>query len=145
MLSKKAKYAIKALIFLGKNYGEEPIRISEIATEEHIPQKFLEQILLLMRNAGLLYSKKGAGGGYSLNKSPKDIFLTEVIHLIDGRIAMVPCVSEDFYQRCTECKEEATCGIRDVFSEVEKAMLAILSGTSIHDIIKREEKLKSRK
>ena len=79
MLTKKSKYGIKALIFLGKNYGEEPVQIMRIATEEQIPKKFLEQILLELRNAGLLYSIKGAKGGYSLNKDPKDIRLTQVI------------------------------------------------------------------
>ena len=105
MLSKKTKYAIKALMVLGRNYGKEPIQIGKIAEEERIPKKFLEQILLEMRNAGILYSKKGAGGGYSLNKSPDDIYLSQVMRLIDGPIALLPCVSLNFYRSCEECVE----------------------------------------
>ncbi|MCL4637952.1 MULTISPECIES: RrF2 family transcriptional regulator [Olivibacter] len=141
MLSKKSKYAIKALIVLGKNYGKEPMQILKIAEEENIPKKFLEQILLEMRNAGILYSKKGAGGGYSLNKDPEDIRLSQVIRLTDGPIALLPCVSLNFYRRCDECKTEETCGIRDTFVDVRNAMLQILNDTSIADIIKREENL----
>jgi len=138
MLTKKSKYGIKALIFLGKNYGEQPVQIMRIATEEQIPKKFLEQILLELRNAGLLYSVKGAKGGYSLNKDPKDIRLTQVIRLLDGPIALLPCVSLNFYQKCDECKSEDVCGIRDTFIEVRDAMLQILNDTSIADIIERE-------
>lgn len=141
MLSKKSKYAIKALIVLGKNYGKEPMQILKIAEEENIPKKFLEQILLEMRNAGILYSKKGAGGGYSLNKDPEDIRLSQVIRLTDGPIALLPCVSLNFYRRCDECKTEETCGIRDTFVDVRNAMLQILNDTSIADIIKRESNL----
>lgn len=141
MLSKKSKYAIKALIVLGKNYGKEPMQILKISEEENIPKKFLEQILLEMRNAGILYSKKGAGGGYSLNKDPEDIRLSQVIRLTDGPIALLPCVSLNFYRRCDECRTEETCGIRDTFVDVRNAMLQILNDTSIADIIKREERL----
>ncbi|MFC6099871.1 RrF2 family transcriptional regulator [Olivibacter domesticus] len=141
MLSKKSKYAIKALIVLGKNYGKEPMQILKIAEEENIPKKFLEQILLEMRNAGILYSKKGAGGGYSLNKDPEDIRLSQVIRLTDGPIALLPCVSLNFYRRCDECKSEEVCGIRDTFVDVRNAMLQILNDTSIADIIKREGNL----
>ena len=142
MLSKKAKYAIKALVVLGRNYGKQPMKISTIAEEEQIPQKFLEQILLLMRNAGLLISKKGAGGGYSLSKDPKEIFLVQVMRVADGPIAMIPCVSLNFYSRCAECKEEASCGIRSVFTDVRDATLSILAKTSVYDIIQRENDLR---
>ena len=138
MLTKKSKYGIKALIFLGKNYGAQPVQIMRIATEEQIPKKFLEQILLELRNAGLLYSVKGAKGGYSLNKDPKDIRLTQVIRLLDGPIALLPCVSLNFYQKCDECKSEEVCAIRDTFVEVRDAMLQILNYTSIADIIEKE-------
>lgn len=138
MLSKKTKYAIKALVVLGKNYGKQPMQILRISQEEQIPKKFLEQILLYLRNSGLLYSKKGAGGGYSLSKHPKEIFLVQVMRITDGPIAMVPCVSLNFYNRCAECKDEVTCGIRDVFVDVRDATLKILTETSIQDIIDRE-------
>lgn len=141
MLSKKTKYAIKALVALGKNEGNPPMQISKIATEEQIPKKFLEQILLDLRNSGFLYSKKGAGGGYALNKDPKEIFLVHVMRITDGPIAMVPCASFNFYHKCDECKDELTCGIRNVFIDVRDATLKILTETSIADIIGRENKL----
>jgi Rrf2 family protein len=138
MLSKKTRYAIKALVVLGKNFGEAPMQISKIASEEHIPKKFLEQILLDLRNAGLLYSKKGAGVGYGLVKDPAEIFVVQVLRLTGGPVALLPCVSLNFYQKCDECSNEATCGVRDVFLEVRNATLKILSETSIADIISRE-------
>ena len=141
MLSKKTRYAIKALVVMGKNFGQEPMQISRIAAEEQIPKKFLEQILLDLRNAGLLYSKKGAGGGYSLIKDPKEIFLVQVLRITGGPIALLPCVSLNFYQRCEECINEGTCGIRDVFIDVRNASLKILTETSIADVIDRENRL----
>jgi len=141
MLSKKTKYAIKALVALGKNADKPPMQISKIAEEERIPKKFLEQILLDLRNAGFLYSKKGAGGGYSLNKDPREILLVSIMRITDGPIAMVPCASLNFYHKCEECKSETTCGIRDVFIEVRDATLKILSETSIADVIARENSL----
>lgn len=141
MLSKKTRYALKALVILGKNFGGAPMQISRIASEEHIPKKFLEQILLDLRNAGLLYSKKGAGGGYGLVKDPCEISMVQVLRLTGGPVALLPCVSLNFYQKCDECGNEATCGVRDVFLEVRNATVKILSETSIADVIKREELL----
>src|ERR1700743_2148194 len=141
MLSKKTKYAIKALVILGKNKDLPPMQISKIAEEERIPKKFLEQILLDLRNSGYLYSKKGAGGGYSLNKDPKEIFLVDILRITDGPIAMVPCASLNFYHKCDECRQETTCGIRDVFVYLHEATLKILSETSIADVIARENTL----
>ena len=114
------------------------MQISKIASDEHIPKKFLEQILLDLRNAGLLYSKKGAGGGYGLVKDPAEIFVVQVLRLTGGPVALLPCVSLNFYQKCDECINEATCGVRDVFLEVRNATLKILTETSIADIIRRE-------
>ena len=142
MLSKKTKYAIKALVALGKNINQPPMQISKIAEEEHIPKKFLEQILLDLRNAGFLYSKKGAGGGYSLNKKPEEIYLVQILRLTDGPVAMLPCASLNFYHKCDECEDEVTCGIRSAFIDVRDATLKILGETSIADIIGREDKLK---
>ena len=141
MLSKKTKYAIKALVVLGKNMNQPPMQIQKIAEEERIPKKFLEQILLDLLNAGYLYSKKGAGGGYSLNKDPKEIFLVHIMRITGGPIAMVPCASLNFFHKCDECQQETTCGIRDVFIKVRDATLKILTETSIADIIATEEHL----
>jgi Rrf2 family protein len=142
MLSKKTKYAIKALVALGKNKDLPPMQIAKIAEDEHMPKKFLEQILLDLRNAGFLYSKKGAGGGYSLNKDPREIFLVQVLRVTDGPVAMVPCASLNFYHKCDECEDEKTCGIRSAFIDVRDATLKVLSETSIADMIDREDKLK---
>ena len=142
MLSKKTKYAIKALVVLGKNMDNPPMQIQKIAEQEHIPKKFLEQILLDLRNAGFLFSKKGAGGGYSLNKKPEDIFLVQIMRVTDGPIAMVPCASLNFYHKCEECEDEKTCGIRSAFLEVRDATLKVLTETSIANIIAREDGMK---
>ncbi|MGY3052109.1 Rrf2 family protein [Pedobacter sp. UYEF25] len=142
MLSKKTKYAIKALVVLGKNKDNPPMQIQKIAEQEHIPKKFLEQILLDLRNAGFLFSKKGAGGGYSLNKKPEDIFLVQVMRVTDGPIAMVPCASLNFYHKCEECEDEKTCGIRSAFIDVRDATLKVLSETSVAHIIAREDDMK---
>lgn len=119
------------------------MQIAKIAEDERIPKKFLEQILLDLRNAGLLYSKKGAGGGYSLNKKPEDIFLVQVMRITDGPIAMVPCASLNFYHKCDECVDEKTCGIRSAFIDVRDATLKVLAETSIADVISREGSLKN--
>lgn len=142
MLSKKTKYAIKALVVLGKNMDNPPMQIQKIAEQEHIPKKFLEQILLDLRNAGFLFSKKGAGGGYSLNKKPDEIFLVQIMRVTDGPIAMVPCASLNFYHKCEECEDEKTCGIRSAFIEVRDATLKVLTETSIANIIAREDGMK---
>lgn len=126
---------------LAKEFGGEPLNILSISQKEKIPKKFLEQILLEMRNAGFLYSKKGAGGGYSLLKDPAEINLVHVMRLTGGPIAMLSCVSLNFYQRCDECRDEETCGIRDAFQNVRDATLKILTETSIADLLVKEEEL----
>ena len=141
MLSKKTRYALKALVVLGKNFGGTPIQISKIATEEHIPKKFLEQILLDLRNAGLLFSKKGSGGGYGLVKDPADISVVQILRLTGGPVALLPCVSLNFYQKCDDCEDETTCGIKKIMTEVRVASLIILSNNSIADLIKKENRL----
>jgi Rrf2 family protein len=106
MLSKKTQYAFRALAHLALNYGKDPVRISSIAMQEKIPLKFLENILVELKNADLLESKKGKGGGYSLKISPKKINLATVIRVINGPIALLPCVSLNFYEKCIDCDEK---------------------------------------
>jgi Rrf2 family protein len=143
MLSKKTKYALKALVILAKRYDTGwPMRISQISIEENIPHKFLESILLEMRKQGILGSKLGVNGGYYLLKSPKDIKLSSIIRLTDGPIALSSCVSLNFYERCAECKDEVSCGVRDVLKDARDATLSILANTSLEDIVNRENKLK---
>jgi Rrf2 family protein len=139
MISKKTKYAIKALVALAKRKDKGPMTISEIAKQEKIPKKFLETILLDLRRQGILKSKIGIGGGYYLLMKPKEIVLTRLLRNIDGPIALLPCVSLNFYERCEDCKDEVTCGIRKTFIEVRDATLKILSETTLEDILKKEK------
>jgi len=140
MLPKKTKYAIKALTLLSRNFGSNlPIRINEIAEKENIPHKFLEAILLELRKQGILGSKMGAQGGYYLLKKPEDIMLSTIIRSTGGPIALVPCVSLNFYEECVECKTPEICGLRAVMTEVRDASIAILAKTSIADLIRRED------
>ncbi|NMM49000.1 RrF2 family transcriptional regulator [Marinigracilibium pacificum] len=143
MLSKKAKYAINALVFLAKKRGEGPVQISTIAESEKIPQKFLEAILLDMKNAGILRSKKGKGGGYLLFKEPSEVNMAEVMRLFDGAIAFLPCVTHKYYERCDECKDEEVCGIRDVFMDVRNSTVELLKNATLEKIIERENVLSS--
>ncbi|MBK8516972.1 MAG: Rrf2 family transcriptional regulator [Saprospiraceae bacterium] len=142
MLPKKTRYAVKALMVLYKTFeSKQPIRISDIAENENIPKKFLEAILLDLRKIGIVNSKMGAHGGYYLSKHPDEIFLSQIIRFTGGPIALVPCVSLNFYERCEECTDEATCGFRDVMREVRDASLHILSKTSLEDLVQREKTL----
>lgn len=142
MLSKKAKYAINALVHLAKKRSEGPVLISTVSKEENIPQKFLESILLDLKKAGVLSSKKGRGGGYYLLKKPAEVNLADVMRLFDGPIAFLPCVTHKYYERCEECKDEETCGIRDVFLEVRNKTVEILKAGNLEQIIKKEKDLK---
>jgi len=141
MLSKKTKYAINALVYLAKENSGDPIQISKIAESENIPRKFLEAILLDLRNAGLLSSKKGKTGGYYLLKTPDQINIAEVVRLFDGAIALLPCVAHKYYERCEECKDEAVCGIRDVFANVRNETVNMLKNATLSQIIEREKAL----
>jgi Rrf2 family protein len=139
MLSKKSKYALKALIVLAKEYGQGPILISDIAQREGIPPKFLELILLELKNQGILQSRKGKGGGYFLGREPRLISVGHVVRVLDGPIAPLPCVSKTAYMRCRECRDEKSCGIRMVMKEVRDATAKIMDSTSLADILKRIE------
>jgi Rrf2 family protein len=134
MLSKKTQYAFRALAHLALQYGNGPVRISSISIEQRIPLKFLENILVELKNAGMLESKKGKGGGYVLKTSPKKINLATVIRIINGPIALLPCVSLNFYERCQDCNEE-TCGMRKMMLIARDATLKVLEKKTLHDII----------
>ena len=139
MLSKKTKYGLNALIYLAKKYNQGPVLISDLASEERIPKKFLEAILLDLKKSGLLESKKGKGGGYALSKLPKDIFVGQIVRILDGPLAPVGCVSQTAYSKCQECREENCCGIRLVMKDVRDAIANILDKTSLEDVIVRAE------
>ena len=134
MLSKKTRYALMALTKLSREYGKGAILISDIAKAESIPQRFLENILLELKNLGLLGSKLGKNGGYFLLKSPKDISLADIIRYFEGTIALVYCVSEKAYQPCEFCKNEDNCKLKSVFKTIRDNTFNILQETSIADI-----------
>ncbi|HEX7902245.1 MAG TPA: Rrf2 family transcriptional regulator [Chitinophagaceae bacterium] len=134
MLSKKSQYAFKALTYLSEKFNEGPVLISEIAKKKKIPLKFLENILLELKKAGILDSKKGKGGGYFLRQSPEKIKVATVIRLINGPIAMLPCVSLYFYERCKNCNEKY-CGLHDMMIEVRDATLNIVEHRTLRDLM----------
>jgi Rrf2 family protein len=134
MLSKKSQYAFKALTYLSEKYNEGPVLISEIARKKKIPLKFLENILLELKKAGILNSKKGKGGGYFLRQSPERIKVSTIIRLMNGPIAMLPCVSLYFYERCKNCNEK-DCGLHDMMIEVRDATLHIVENRTLKDLV----------
>ena len=139
MISKKTKYGLKALIYLARKYDQGPILIADLAREERIPKKFLENILLSLKNSGILQSRKGRGGGYYLGRPPDKITFGQAVRVMEGPLAPVPCVSEMAYAKCTECGDELTCGIRLVMKDVRDEMARILDGTTLADVLKKVE------
>jgi len=134
MISSKAKYGLHALIHLSEKYNTGPVLIADLARDEKIPKKFLELILLDLKNNGILESKKGKGGGYKLAKQPSDVKIGQVIRILDGPLAPVSCVSQTAYKPCKECKDEYHCGIRLVMKDVREAIANILDKTTLADI-----------
>jgi Rrf2 family protein len=140
MLSRRAQYAFRALTYLVDKYEEGPILISEIAQKKSIPLKFLENILLELKNAAILDSKKGKGGGYFINKPPAEVSIASVIRIVDGPIAMLPCVSLYFYEKCKNC-DEGNCGLHGMMEEVRDATLGILENRTLQDLASGKESL----
>ena len=131
MLSKKTRYAMLALSVLAAEYGREPVQIGRIAEKEKIPQRFLEGILLSLKNIGMLNSTRGKSGGYYLLKDPREVTLLE------GSVSMLACVCEDQYMPCEFCKDEDSCPIRKPFSEIYRHIIDILHRTTLADLIKK--------
>lgn len=134
MLSKKSQYAFKALAYLTEKFNQGPVLISEIAIKKKVPLKFLENILLELKNAGILESKKGKGGGYYLKKDPAQVKVATVVRIVNGPIAMLPCVSLYFYRRCDNC-DEKNCGLHDIMIQVRDATLNILETRTLKDLL----------
>ena len=135
MITRKTKYALSALVHLGRNEKSGPVLISDLAKQERIPKKFLELILLELKKHGILQSKRGKGGGYALGRPAELIRLGQVIRLLDGPLAPLPCVSETAYQPCDDCTDENSCGIRLVMKEVRDATAKILDNTTLADVV----------
>lgn len=138
MISKKMKYALKALIYIAEKEGEQ-VKTKDIAEEAMIPKKFLEQILLELKKGRIINSRQGSSGGYYMLRNPKEISLSEIYRLIDGPIALAPCVSQNFYEPCDDCVNEATCKIRLTLAKVREQTLSVLEQTSIADLSSIED------
>lgn len=141
MISKRAKYALNALRVLARDGKEGPLAAGVIAQRGHIPVKFLEAILLDLNRAGIILTKRGRNGGHMLRRPAKEIQMAEVLRLFDGAIGLVPCVTYNYYERCEECEDEETCGIRDVFVGIRAATVKLLQHATLEDVLKREKKL----
>ena len=122
---------MKALLVLAEHPGRGPMLISELALRHHLPKKFLEAILLELKRHGLLHSKKGKGGGYYLSRDPSQVTLGQIIRVLDGPLALIPCVSQTAYRKCEECVDEKACGIRLAMKAVRDATAEILDNTSL--------------
>ncbi|HPH85141.1 MAG TPA: Rrf2 family transcriptional regulator [Ferruginibacter sp.] len=133
MLSKKTQYGLKALGYLASRYGKGPVLIAEIAEQKKIPIKFLENILLQLKVKKILGSKKGKGGGYFLEIDPKKIPIAAALRIIEGPIAMLPCVSLNFYEKCEDCNEK-TCGLNKVMAATRDATLKVLEKKTLADL-----------
>jgi len=135
MLSKRTKYGLKALAFIARNSEGNPVAVSEIAKSENIPSKFLESILLTLRKSGILSSKKGKGGGYYLLKSPGEIPMTDILRILEGPIAMLPCVSLNYYEQCSDCPNEGSCTVNKLMVKVRDKTLEVFRNNTLADLV----------
>ena len=139
MISMRSKYGLKALGYMARNSGKDSFLIAEIAQAEGIPKKFLEAILLTLKNNGILSSRKGPGGGYSLAKSPSVLTVGSVVRSFEGDLAPVQCLSETQHASCPECVDEDTCGIKLVMADVSAAVASVLDSVTLADMLQRSE------
>lgn len=145
MLSKKSKYAINALVYLARQTREDAerkVQVAEIAEAQSIPKKFLESILLDLKHNGIVGSKMGRGGGYYLRRDPAEVNLADIHRIFDGAIGLLPCVTYQYYEKCEECVDEETCGIREAILEVRNKTVEILKENSLEHILETEEEKK---
>ena len=147
MISQKTRYALKALMLLASDErkGKGPILISNLAKRGHMPQKFLEAILLELKNHGILQSKKGKGGGYTLGKPADEIMFGNIIRIMEGPLALIPCVSKSLHHRCPDCNDEETAGMRILFKEVRDATTSILDNTSLEKVLRVQDEARENK
>ena len=131
---------MRALLVLGLKYDEGVVRIQAISDHQNIPKRFLEQILNDLKSAGVVQSKRGIAGGYKLAKDPTEITLAEVVRHVEGALAPVSCVSENFYEKCS-CPDESRCAIRCVMKEVRDAIVKIMERTTLAELVERARKL----
>lgn len=143
MITNKTKYALKALFRLAIAESAEPMLIADIAEAEQIPRKFLELILVELKVQGLLKSRKGRGGGYQLAKPASQIKIADVLRITDGPMAPVPCLSKTSKERCSECRDEATCSVRLAFKDAYSNYVESLENTTLLDMVLRADAAKA--
>ena len=134
MLSQKAKYALKALFQLATAPPGTMMLVADIAQKENAPKKFLELILLELKRDGIVYSLRGRNGGYALARPPEQVTVGQVVRLMDGPLAPIPCASLSGYRPCTDCSDEEFCPVRRVMREVRDAVAAILDNRTLADV-----------
>jgi Rrf2 family protein len=139
-LSKRGEYGLRAMMDLADSSSDHVVPIKDIAERQHIPAKYLEQILLTLKNAGLLNSKMGLNGGYYLAAPPESISLGQIVRVLDGPLAPIRCVSQMAYEPCG-CPDEERCGLRLIMLDVRNAIADILDHTSLADITERVDNL----
>jgi Rrf2 family protein len=136
-ISKRTQYGLKAMLGLGTRYGQGPVQIATLSKEESIPIKFLELILLDLKGAGLLESKKGPRGGYLLSRPPSTVTIGSLIRIMEGPLAPLPCASETAFRACEECPDIESCGTRIVMRQVRDAIASVLDRTTLADLIRQ--------
>ena len=139
-LSVRGEYALRALQVLAMNHGAGVVSVQAIADGQNIPKRFLEQILNDLRSAGIVESRRGVAGGYRLKQSPSEVSLSAVIRHVDGALAPISCVSEQFYEPCT-CPDESKCALRSIMGEVRTAIVGILENLTLADLVRRASEL----
>lgn len=140
-ISKKTQYCLRALYGLTRNYGKGPMLIAKLSDDESIPLQFLEQILLQLKRSGLVESKKGKGGGYSLVRPPEEVTLGSVIRIVEGPLAPLPCASDTAFRKCDECVDVRTCGTRFVMRQVRDATAKILDNLTLQQVCDHMDEL----
>ena len=136
-LSKKSEYALRALTRLGAPGAPAQMSIQELAQQEQIPKKFLEQVLLALKNAGILHSSRGKTGGYSLQRAPREVSLGEILRAVDGPVLPLPCMSETSPMTCPECPTRENCWLRAVMSEVDQEVTTLLDRVNLVALCRR--------
>ena len=131
MIAQKTRYALRSLLFLAEEQGGAPVQLSRIAETQRVPPKYLELIMLDLKKAGMVRSIRGPKGGYALAREPEEISFGEVVRVMEGPIALVPCASVNFYAKCGDCHDEATCAIRKAFALLRDQSAALLEGISL--------------
>ena len=145
MLAQKTRYALRSLLYLAEESGEEPVRLARIAQTQQVPPKYLELIMLELKKAGLVTSVRGPKGGYRLTRDPAGISFGEVVRAMQGPIALIPCASVNFYAPCGDCHDEANCAIRRAFSLLRDQSAQLLEGISLAEAAQWEVGLSATK